>query len=315
MTLTPFLKNTRRTLLLMALVVSLPSWAADPKLSVVTSFSILADIAREVGGPDVEVTSLVGPDGDAHVFEPTPQHARTLQRAVVLVSNGLGFEGWMTRLKSSAGFKGLEVVASQGIKVRTFDSSEHAHASQEKAGHSHRHSDRDPHAWQNVANAVIYANNMAKGFAQKDPANAPGYRSRASAYVKRLTALDQKIRTQFAALPAEHRVLVTTHDAFGYFADAYGLRILPARGFSTEAEPSASDIARLVDQVREQRIPAVFLENISNSKLIEQLARETGATVGGKLYSDALSPPDGPAADYLRLMEANTATLLKALER
>ncbi|MCW5259607.1 metal ABC transporter substrate-binding protein [Verminephrobacter eiseniae] len=308
----PFLKNSRRALLLMALAVSSPGWAAEPGLNVVASFSILADIARAVGGPDVSVTALVGPDGDAHMFEPTPQHARTLQRASVLVSNGLGFEGWMVRLKKSAGFKGLELIASEGVKVRTFDASAQAHDSGGK-GDRHHHAPRDPHAWQNVANAVIYANNIAKGFAKKDPAHAAAYRARAAAYSERLLALDAQIRRTFAALPPERRVLVTTHDAFGYYAQAYGLRIVPARGFSTQAEPSASDIARLVDQVRAQRIPAMFIENISDPRLVEQLARETGATVGGKLYSDALSPPDGPAATYLLLMQGNTATLASAL--
>lgn len=321
MTQAPFSKTTRRTLFWLTLLLSSPSWAAGSKLNVVASFSILADMAREVGGPDVQITSLVGADGDAHVFEPTPQHARILQQAAVVVSNGLGFEGWMQRLKKSSGFKGIEVVASQGVEVRNFEPSGHDQGDKGSQAPSHSHANpnahskqQDPHAWQSAANAVIYARNMADGFATADPANAAAYRTRALAYADRLKSLDTTIRQAFAALPPERRVLVTTHDAFGYFAQAYGLRILPARGISTESEPSASDIARLIDQVRKQRIRAVFIENISDPRLIEQLARETGAVVGGRLYSDALSASDGPASTYFRLMEVNTQTLLKALQ-
>src|SRR6218665_451017 len=243
----PFLKTSRRALLRMALAVSSPGRAAEPGLNVVASFSILADMAPEAGGPGVSGTALVGLGGEALMFEPTPQHARTLQRASVVVSNGLGFEGWMARLKKSAGFKGLESIASEGVEVRTFGASAQAHDSGGK-GDRHHHAPRDPHAWQNVANAVIYANNIAKGFAKKDPAHAAAYRARAAAYSERLLVLDAQIRRTFAALPPERRVLGTTPDAFGDYAQAYGLRMVPARGFSTPAQPSPNHIAPLVDQ-------------------------------------------------------------------
>lgn len=281
--------------------------AAEPALTVVASFSLLADFAREVGGPNVHVTALVGPGGDAHVFEPTPKDARLVQDARVLISNGLGFEAWLGRLKKSANFRGKQVTASSGVAIRTFTDSSSTHA-----GDAHGVT-QDPHAWQSAANAVIYVNNIAEAFAEVDPVNASAYRLRAAAYVKRLSALDNDIRQTFASLPPERRVFVTTHDAFGYYAQAYGLRILPAQGLSTESEPSAAGMARLVDQIRSQHIPAVFIENISDPRLMEQLARETGAVVGGELYSDALSPPSGPAPDYVQLMQANTQTIASAL--
>lgn len=291
----------------------------DDKVPVVTSFSILADLVREVGGDAVDVVSLVGPDGDAHAFEPTPQDARTLQRAHVLVTNGLGFEGWMARLKKSAGFKGQEVVATKGVEPRKLTAHGHGHGGGGGGGgghaHQHGHGDRDPHAWQNPLNVVTYVRNIANGLAKADPPRAATYRERAATYAADLKALDARIRETLAALPPGRRSVVTTHDAFGYYADAYGLRFIPARGLANEAEPSARDVAALIDRIRKENIPAVFVENIADPRLMEQLTRETDAVIGGRLYSDALSRPGGPAASYVQLMQANTAELLKALTR
>lgn len=308
MTFFPF---NRRALLGAALSCSLPVWAAAPPLPVVASFSILGDLVREVGGELVSVTELVGPDGDAHVFEPTPQQARQLQQARVLVSNGLGFEGWLPRLKNASGFKGQEIVASRGIRPLAL--AEPGHGAKDHHGHSHARA-QDPHAWQDVRNVVVYVKNIEQGLAQADPSNGAYYRARAAEYVARLNALDASLRTRFAALPAERRKVISTHDAFGYFTEAYGLRFVPVRGLSTESEPSARDIARLVEQIRRERINSIFIENISDSRLLEQLARETGAVVGGKLYSDALALPRGLAPTYIDMMETNAATLLGALQ-
>lgn len=321
----------RRALLGLALTSALPIvpvWAAGQPLPVVASFSILQDLTRQVGGDLVSVSALVGPDGDAHVFEPTPQQARQLQQAKVLVANGLDFEGWLPRLKKAAGFQGQEIVASQGIAVRRLpkgqghdhgrdhgaDKTRHDHNHEHGHGHAHNHGPNDPHAWQDVKNAIVYVRNIAKGLAQADPTNAARYDQQATQYIARLTALDTSLRQRFAALPAERRSVVSTHDAFGYFAQAYGLRFVPVRGLSTESEPSARDMAALVKQVREERIGAIFVENISDPRLLEQLARETGAAMGGRLYSDALSPAGGPASTYIDMVETNAATLLKALQ-
>lgn len=323
----------RRALLGLALTSALPAsavWAAGQPLPVVASFSILQDLTLQVGGDLVSVSALVGPDGDAHVFEPTPQQARQLQQAKVLVANGLDFEGWLPRLKKAAGFQGQEIIASQGIAVRALPKGQghdhkqdhgHDHGADKAGhdhdhahGHGHHHGPNDPHAWQDVKNAIVYVRNIAKGLATADPANAAQYDKQATQYIARLTALDVSLRQRFAAVPAARRTVVSTHDAFGYFAQAYGLRFVPVRGLSTESEPSARDMGALVKQVREERIGAIFLENISDPRLLEQLSRETGAAIGGRLYSDALSPAGGPAATYVDMVETNAATLLKALQ-
>lgn len=302
--------------------------AAEP-LKAVASFSILGDIVREVGGSDISLTTLVGPDGDAHEYEPTPGDAKKLSAASVLFVNGLDFETWMPRLAKSSGFAGLTVVASQGVTPRKFaahagghghDDGDHDHDHDHDDDHDHdhdhghHHGDADPHAWQNLANGVIYARNVAEGLAAADPARAPAYRQRAQAYIARLQALDASVRATFSAIPADRRKVVTSHDAFGYFGDAYGVAFIPAMGVSTDAEPSAGEVARIIGQVKRERVPAVFVENISSPRLVQQIARETGAKVGGTLYSDALSKPGQPGATYLEMFEWNVRQLAAALQ-
>ncbi|SSW62067.1 metal ABC transporter substrate-binding protein [Achromobacter agilis] len=303
------------------------SHAAAP-LQVVASFSILGDIVREVGGDDVSVAMLVGPDGDAHEYEPTPGDAKTLSAARVLFVNGLDFETWMPRLAKSSGFSGLTVVASKGVAPRKFaapgGTSDHGHGHDHDHDHDHddghdhkdghHHGDADPHAWQDLSNGVIYARNVAQGLAAADPAHADAYRQRALAYIARLQALDAEARKTFAAIPAERRKVVTSHDAFGYFGDAYGVTFIPAMGVSTDAEPSAGEVARIIGQVKRERVPAVFVENISSPRLVQQIARETGAKVGGTLYSDALSKAGQPGATYLEMFEWNVRQLAGALQ-
>lgn len=309
------LNRSRRGFLAAGLALSSPVRAAAPATKVVASFSILADMVREVGGPHVEVAALVGPESDAHVFEPTPRDALALRQAGVLVANGLGFEAWLPRLKKAAGFKGLEVVASQGLKARVLAAHDrHGHDHHGHAGRGHLHdSHTDPHAWQDVANGIAYVRNIAAGLARADPAHAADYRVRAAAYAARLQALDARIRARLASIPVERRVVITAHDAFGYFAEAYGVRFLTAGGLSTGVEPSAADLAGLIRQIREQHASAVFLENIADPRLMERLARETGAAVGGRLHSDALSRPGTPGDSYAGMMEANAAALSAAL--
>lgn len=305
--------------------------AAEP-LPVVASFSILGDIVREVGGDDIRLGTLVGSDGDAHEYEPTPGDAKKLAAAKVLFVNGLDFEAWLPRLVKASGFAGATVVASKGVTPRKFASHgdghehgakdhdhgdkdhDHAHAHGADEGHHHHHGDADPHAWQNLANGVIYARNVADGLAAADPAHADAYRKRADAYVARLQAADAAARKTFAAIPAERRKVVTSHDAFGYFGDAYGVDFIAAMGISTAAEPSAGDVARIIEQVKRDKVPAVFVENITSPRLVQQIARETGAKVGGTLYSDALSKPGQPGATYLEMFEWNVRQLAAALQ-
>lgn len=273
---------------------------AAAKLKVLATFSILADFVRNVGGDRVEVATLVGPDSDAHVYAPAPADAKKVADSKVVITNGLGYEGWMNRLLKASGTKAPVVVATKGIKER-------------KAQDSHGHGGADPHAWQSVANAKVYVTNIRDALIAADPAGKSAYEVNAARYLAKLDTLDQEVKAAVAAIPAERRKIITTHDAFGYFEQAYGVAFIAPQGVSTEAEPSARDIARIVTQVKKQKIPAVFLENITDPRLMERIAKETGARVGGKLYSDALTGEKGDAPSYLELMRHNLKTLGAAL--
>ena len=295
-----------------------PAAAADRPLRVVASFSILADLAAQVAGPVAEVSALVGPDADAHVFQPSPADVRRLAQADLVIVNGLGFEGWMTRLIGSAGYRGPVLTCSDGLKPRAAP----VEAGQDHAGHAHAHGHGaaqggggapDPHAWQDIANARHYVARIRDALVTARPAQAELLRRRAAAYDAELAALDRRIRADFATLAPQQRRVVSSHDAFGYFAAAYGLEFLAAQSWNTDSEPSAADIARLIRQIRRQQIRAVFVENVSDARMVQRIARETGAVVGGTLHSDALSAPGGVADSYLKMMSHNAATLLAGL--
>jgi zinc/manganese transport system substrate-binding protein len=274
------------------------SMAGEP-VKIVASFSILGDMAKIIGGDHVRVETLVGPEQDAHVFEPSPLDAARVAQADLVILNGLGFEGWMERLVGSSGRKQPVVIASDGIVPRRMD--------------NQARPSLDPHAWQNVANARLYAANIAKALIAADPSDEEAFRSNLSDYDAALAVLDQEIRSVMSAIPQERRKIVTTHDAFGYFSEAYGLELLSPVGVSTEAEPSAKDIARIIRLVRTEHVPAIFLETISDPRLANQIATETGAKIGGTLYSDALSRENGPAGSYIAMMKTNIRELTKAL--
>ncbi|QYZ68551.1 metal ABC transporter substrate-binding protein [Neotabrizicola shimadae] len=312
---------TRRLLLASAAAIAFaaPAFAQD-KLNVIATFSILGDIVQNVGGDRVEVTTLVGPDGDAHVFQPAPADAQAVAGADVIVANGLGFEGWMDRLVEASGTKATIITASEGVTPRAFEEEGHDHAegedhdhAEEEAGHDHDHGGQDPHAWQSVANVEIYVGNIERGLTAADPEGAETYKANAAAYMAELQAVDAEIKAAIAALPEDRRTIVTSHDAFGYFGDAYGMTFKAPQGISTESEASAADVAALITQIRDEKIPAVFMENISDPRLLDQIAAETGAKVGGTLYSDALSGPEGPAGTYLTMMRYNIGQLTAAL--
>jgi len=304
--------------ILAALVLAPATVQAQTKPKVVASFSILGDMAREIGGERIDLRVLVGPNGDAHGFQPTPADGRAVSEASVLLVNGLGFEGWMERLQRSANFKGRLVVASAGIAARTMEEDEHGHShdgSTSTRKKAKAETIADPHAWQDLRNAAIYVDNIARGLAQADPANAAYYGERASAYKRRLDALDAQVRAEFAALPQSKRRVITSHDAFGYFGQAYGIEFIPAAGISTQTEPSARQIAALIAQIRKENVKALFVETMTNPKLVEQIGRDAGASVGGALYSDALSPPGGPADTYVKMFQHNAATLKAGMAR
>lgn len=283
--------------------------AARQPLRVVASFSVLGDLVQQVGRERVSVQTLVGPGMDAHVFQPAPTQAREVAGAQLLVMNGLGFEGWMTRLLQSTGYKGVQVVASRGIRPIEFVPPGAKPAGQ----HGHDHGRDDPHAWQSVPNVMVYVKNIADGLCQADAAGCPAYRANAARYTAELKELDADVRAAWAKVPAAQRRVVTTHDAFGYYAKEYGVRFLAAQGVSTESEPSAKGVAQLVRQIKREGIKALFIENISDPRLIQQIAREAGVRPDGKLYSDSLSPRGEGADTYVGMMRSNTATMVKAL--
>ncbi len=369
------------------LVTPIAAQSNEP-MRVVATFSILGDMVERIGGEHVSVITLVGPDGDTHVYQPTPTAARAVSEADILIVNGLEFEGWLDRLIDATDFDGVHVVATEGIEPIAFDDEhgdshedhdehaeahhdddhdhdehaeahhdddhdhdehaeahhdddhdhdEHAEAHHdddhdhdehaEEAHHDdddhdehaeahhdhHDHGAFDPHAWQSLRNAVTYVDNITAALAQADPANAADFYQNRAAYVAEIEALDAEIHEIVAGLPADRRIVVTSHDAFQYFGRDYGLTFLAPQGLSTESEASAQDVARLIERIRDEGISAVFVENITDSRLLEQIANETGATIGGTLYPGALSGPDGPAPTYLAMMRHNAMTLAQAL--
>jgi zinc/manganese transport system substrate-binding protein len=290
--------------LALALVLGLAGGAeAAGKVKAVASFSILADMVKQVGGDRVEVITLVGPDGDAHVYEPTPADAKNLAGANILFTNGLGFEGWMDRLEKSSGFKGKVVVASTGVKPRTMV--------EEEGGK--KETITDPHAWQSLANGKLYVANIRDGLIAVDPDGKATYEANANTYLDAIAKEETDVKAALAALPRERRKIITSHDAFGYFGAAYGLEVIAPEGVSTESEASAQDVAKIIRQIKAEKIPAVFMENITDHRLLDQIASETNAKIGGTLYTDALSPPDGPAGTYLDMFRNNIETRTAAL--
>ncbi len=265
-------------------------------LKVVTSFSILGDMAAQVGGDRVTVTTLVGPDSDAHVYEPKPADAAAMAEADVVLINGLGFEGFIERLALASGTKAMIATASQGVAPITGE-----------------HGGVDPHAFQSVPDARKYVTNIAAAFCAADAAGCDGYKANAAAYDAQLAMLDADIRAAVAAIPQDKRTVITSHDAFGYLAHEYGLVFLAPEGISTDSEASAADVARLIDQIRGQKASALFVETISDPRLVNQISAETGIKIGGALYSDALSAADGPAATYVDLMRHNIETIKGAI--
>ena len=285
----------RLVLLSLLLLMASPLQAAE-RLNVVASFSILADFVRNVGGDRVNLTTLVGDNSDVHVYTPAPGDAKRVAAAKLVIVNGLGLEGWLPRLVQSSGSKAVVVTASAGITPLK------------------RGSDADPHAWQSVPNAKIYVTNIGNALAVAAPDDAEFFRSQTKAYLDKLETLDRDVRAAMAKIPAEKRKVISTHDAFGYLAAEYGVQFVAPLGVSTETEPSARDIAGIINQVKTRKIPAVFLENISDDRLIRRIAAETGAKVGGILISDGLTGEKGPAPTYIDMVRHNIKALTSALD-
>ena len=288
------------------------------RLQVVASFSILGDLVENVGGEAVEVTTLIGPGVDAHTYDPAPADLVVLAEAGVVFENGLGFEPWLDQFFASAQPPGARIIVTEGITPREAgegeDTTEGEEQPAEDAGHEH--GQYDPHVWHDVANVIVMVGNIRDALAAADPARAELYEANAAAYIDELKALDASIREQVATLPAERRKLVTSHDTFGYFADAYGFEVLGTAlgSLSTEAgDPSARDIATLITEIEEAGVPAIFAENVANPDLMESIAAEAGVELAPPLYTDALGPPGSPGETYIGMMQSNVTTIVDAL--
>lgn len=269
-------------------------------VDVVASFSILGDIVQQVGGEHVNVVTLVGPNGDPHGFEPTPKNSQQLSKADVVFVSGLGLEGWLERLISASGYKGQVVIASTGVDTRKMDEEGKRVT--------------DPHAWNSMANGIKYANNVMNALIVADPEDADYFRKRGGEYIQQLEKLDAYAKAQFAAIPAGQRKVLTSHDAFGYFSQEYGVNFLSPVGFSTESEASASGVAALINQIKQEKIKTYFIENQTDPRLVKQIAAASGAKAGGELYPEALSPAGGPAATYADAFKHNVDTLVGSMK-
>ena len=282
---------------------------AQERIRAVATFSILGDLVARVGGDRVDLKVLVGPESDAHVYQPSPADASAIARAQIVFQNGLGFEGWMQRLVRAAGYKGPMVTATRGMPVLRVKPQKPSTG----RGKGDADGEIDPHGWQSPANALIYVMNIKAGLCGIDSEGCAVFALNAKALSMEIDALDGEIRAWIGSVPEARRKVITSHDAFRYFGATYGIRFLSPRGISTEQEPSARHMALLIDQIRREKVTALFVEALSDKRLIEQIARETGVRPGGTLYSDALSHQWGPTASYLAMMRHNARTIASAL--
>lgn len=309
------LKSFRAALALSVITLSAfaTSSAFAAPLKVVASFTVIADFAKNVGGDRVNITTIVGPDGDAHVYEPSPADAVAMAGAGVVLVNGLHFEGFLQRLVDASATKAAIVTLTKGVTPIDFKPEFADADAAEGADTGGGKTVTDPHAFQSIVNAKIYVKNIADAFCAADAAGCTAYQSNAAAYTQKLDALEDEVKAAIQSIPEAKRVVITSHDAFGYFEHEYGLTFLAPQGISTDSEPSAADVAKLVEQVKQDKAAAIFVENITNPRLIEQIAGETGIKVGGTLYSDALSGADGPASTYIDMMHNNITQIKGAI--
>ena len=288
--------------------------ALSQPLPVVASFSILADMVREVGGSHVAVSALVGPNADSHIFDPTPADAKRIASARLVVVNGLGFEGWLDRLVKASGYRGSIVIASQGIEPSLVSQEAHSHTNNaQEHRHAHPQGASDPHAWQSLTNAERYVRTICLALAAALPEQAFVFEQNANDYIQRMKALDQTITMRIAEVPPDRRRVIVSHDAFGYFAAAYGVKFYSLQGMSTGSEPSAAEIVRIVDQIKKNKVSAIFTENISDPRALARIAKDSGASIGGVLYADALTEPGTAADTYLKMFEHNALTIVRGI--
>ncbi|MCL2898981.1 metal ABC transporter substrate-binding protein [Brenneria tiliae] len=274
--------------------------AMAKNLDVVASFSVLGDMVSQIGGDRIRVTDLVKPNGDPHEFEPSPRDSKTLAEADVVFVNGLELEGWLDRLVSASGYAGKVVTASNGIQTLTMVED--------------GKTETDPHAWNSMSNGVVYARNIVAALSEADPQNADYYRKQGETYIRQLTELDNYAKRTFADIPPEKRKVLTSHDAFGYFSQAYGVKFLAPVGYSTESEASGKKVASLIKQIKQEKITTYFIENQTDPRLVRQIANASGAQPGGELYPEALTDASGPAPTYTAAFKHNVDAIAAGMK-
>ncbi|CAN7198715.1 metal ABC transporter solute-binding protein, Zn/Mn family [Neorhizobium tomejilense] len=294
-----------RRLLLSAAIPALMAFSAVPAfadtLKVVASFTVLGDVVSQVGGKHVKVTTLVGPNGDPHEFEPSPTDAKNLKAAQVAFVSGEGLEGWMDRLITASGYKGKPVVVSEGVNTRTMDEDGKTVT--------------DPHVWNSPVNVKVWVANIEKALSEADPADAGAFKANAEAYLQKLDAMNAYAHSKFDAVPADRRKVLTSHDAFGYFGREYNVSFLAPLGLSTETEASAADVAKLIEQIKAAGVKTYFLENSNDPRLVKQIAKATAAQPGGELYVESLSDAKGPAPTYEKMFRYNVDQIAAAMAK
>ena len=270
--------------------------AEEPKLQVVTSFSILEDLVKTLGGEHVSVTNLVSPNSDAHMYQPKPSDVVSISKADLVIFNGLGFEGWMTRLIQNSGYKNIQLIAGEGVEVI-------------------KHGEEvDPHAWQSFKNIRVYLKNITQALISLRPKSANDFSKRLKVYLSAISDLEQELHNHLKTIPVSNRIVVTSHDAFGYLGREFDIRFLAPLGTNLKADASAKDVAALIDQIRQQKVKALFVENINSPRLLKLISSETKVAIGGRLYSDALSHSGGPADTYLKMMRHNLESLVTSFK-
>jgi len=270
-------------------------------IEAVASFTVLADVVAQVGGDHVHVSSLVGPNGDPHVYEPTPDDAKRLKAADAVFISGYGLEGWLERLIKASGYKGHPVVASEGVSTRKM----------EEDGKTIT----DPHVWNDPSNGIVWTRNIVKALSAADPEDAAAFKANGDKYIAELQAIDAQAKATFGAIAKDKRKVLTTHDAYGYFGRAYGVKFLAPLGISTEAEASAADVSKLIGQIKKEGVKAYFLENSNDPRLVEQIAKATGAEPGGTLYVESLSDASGPAPSYTAMLKRDIELMSAAMTK
>ncbi|ACK50277.1 periplasmic solute binding protein [Methylocella silvestris BL2] len=293
--------NLIARLLASAALGAAASAASARTLDVVASFTVLADVVQQVGGDHVRVKSLVPANGDPHEFEPSPNDAKAIKSADVTFVSGEGLESWFQRLAKAAGYNGKPVVASNGVKTQKM----------EEDGKTVT----DPHVWNTPLNVIVWTGNIEKALAAADPQDAADFKANAAKYVQELQDLNAYAHAKFDATPKDLRKVLTSHDAFGYFGKEYGVTFLSPLGLSTETEASAAGVAKLIDQIRREKVKIYFIENSNDPRLVKQIAEATGAEPGGVLYVESLSPPDGPAPTYARMLRNSVDKIADAIAK